>query len=465
MPTCVRNSMAAAIARLGVGAATILGCGDDSGVPAHVDDASAPAHEATDATIATPSADAGPLPADVRKVVYAHCVSCHGELPLFGAPMKLTRAGDFHAPAHSDAQRPVSALVLERVRDDSRPMPPRPYAALDDAEVATLRAWIDAGARPGEHDAGDAGAGVAGPRTDVSSVPVDGCDLVLDLRAHGEPRPNDTTPFALEGPVERSECFVFRSPWDMPAHALWFEPLIDDETIVHHVSLGAVEAPTEYTVDGKITPCAGNQEPIAYALAFWLPGAGVTAMPDAVGLRLPGGADAHYVLQVHYSVRAGRHEDRSGFRICATHALRPNEAELHWFGSERIAVPAGERASVTSDCSVRGEEPVRVVSLMPHMHQIGLRMRFERVTAMGATHLLQDEPFQFQEQRVYPVDWALGPGEALRTTCEYENTTGAPVTFGQLGTDEMCYAFAFVYPGGRLSDRPAGDLQHGCVAR
>jgi hypothetical protein len=291
------------------------------------------------------------------------------------------------------------------------------------------------------------------------------CDRVAEIRAHHEPYPGDQTPFRLAGPTERHECFVFRSPWSEPAHALRFEPIVDDAAIVHHLSLGAVEQPTELTFDGKITPCGGVQDPIRYALAFWLPGVAPVELPEDVGMRLPHGDGAYYVLQAHYSVPGGEHQDRSGFRVCATSALRQHEAQLHWLGNERIDIAPGTGARLSSTCTVRGEQPVHVISVQPHMHLRGRRMRFELLGPDGGATLLQDEPFRFEDQPVYPVDWTLSPGQTLRTICELENTTPERIVFGQRTGDEMCYAFVFAYPGGALSDLPPGEGQQGCVTR
>lgn len=446
-------------------AALAWGCGvthppdvNGTGDAAVVPDASA--------SVAPPTK--GPLPAEVRAIVYARCVACHAELPFYGAPMSLARTENFHAPAVSDPGRPVYALVRERVRGDSQPMPPWPYARLEADELRTLDGWIDAGAPAASVSDGsgtpDAGALTPSPGPTLVSG-VDGCDLAAEFRAHREPRSDDTTPFVIDGETDRIECFVFRAPWTEPTHALRLEPLIDDPAIVHHVSIAAVEEPTEFTVDGKVSPCRPDQDPVTYALAFWLPGVGPSTLPEGVGLRLPHGDDMHYLLQVHYSARGGRHQDRSGFRICATTRLRAQEAQIHWLGSEKIAIPAGAQASVESTCRVRGQDAVHVISVMPHMHVLGRHMRIERLGVDGAVELLHDEPFDFDEQRIYPTDWVLAPGEALRTTCAYDNATDRSVTYGHFTSDEMCYAFAVAYPPGRLSDRPPDDLQHGCVAR
>lgn len=379
--------------------------------------------------------------------------------------MPLTRTEDFHAPAPSEPYRPVYAVVAERIRDASSPMPPWPYVPLDDAAIARLDAWVAQGAPA---DRGASGVDVEPPppallEPEPAEI-VAGCDVVAELRAHRAPVVGDETPFVLEGAFDGLECFVFSVPWSGSVHALRIDPLVDDPTILHHASLGAIEEPTEYTVPGKVSPCRPDQDPVSYALAFWSPGTGATVMPDGVGYLLPD-EQAHLLLQVHYTSRAGSHEDRTGFRICGTHALRSEEAQLHWLGSEAILVPAGGAASISSECPVRGDEPVYVLSVMPHMHLLGRRMTIERLAADGAVEILHDRPFAFVEQRIYPTDWVLAPGDRVRTTCHYENATEAEVGFGQRTDEEMCYAFTVAYPAGRLSNADLGMGHLGCLGR
>jgi hypothetical protein len=337
---------------------------------------------------------------------------------------------------------------------------------LDADETATLDAWIADGAPAAIGDDGpDAGAP---PRVELPEPDPDdaaaGCDFVAELRAHREPANDDETPFAIEGEADRLECFVFSVPWTGAAHALRIEPVIDSPEIVHHASLGVIASPTEFTQPGKVSPCRGDQDPVSYALAFWLPGSGAIEMPDDVGYLLPDD-EALLLLQVHYSSRGGSYQDRSGFRVCGTHEPRPLEAQLHWLGNERISIPPGESASYGSECTVRGEEPVHVLSVLPHMHLNGRRMTIERLGADGAVEMLHDERFDFHEQRIYPADWSIAPGDALRTTCHYENASSETVVFGQRTIDEMCYAFVVAYPPGGLTDMQVGNQHQGCITR
>ncbi|MEM6655926.1 MAG: DUF1549 domain-containing protein, partial [Planctomycetota bacterium] len=91
---------------------------------------------------------------DIRPIFTQHCVACHGGLEQ-AAGLSLTR----RESAIEDAGvvvpgSPADSLLLDRVadRDDDFRMPPPEHGPrLTDAEVARLRAWIEAGASWPEH--------------------------------------------------------------------------------------------------------------------------------------------------------------------------------------------------------------------------------------------------------------------------------------------------------------------------
>jgi hypothetical protein len=89
---------------------------------------------------------------DVKPILAARCFACHGAvrqkagLRLDAA--RLIRKGGRHGPAVVPGKGDASLLV-EAVRGVDRPrMPPESEGeALPDRDVATLKAWVDQGAR------------------------------------------------------------------------------------------------------------------------------------------------------------------------------------------------------------------------------------------------------------------------------------------------------------------------------
>ncbi|MGD8862732.1 MAG: hypothetical protein PVI30_22160 [Myxococcales bacterium] len=286
------------------------------------------------------------------------------------------------------------------------------------------------------------------------------CDLVMELRAHDRSGDGDE-PFLLDGPGDLLESFAFEPPWQGPVHALRFDPIIDNPAVVHHMLIAAYELPGENEQD---SPLHGF-EPLGEPLVFWLPGSGAAVMPEGVGLRMLTGENVRYALRVHYLSDAARASDRSGFRICATRALRPHEAALHMIGSEDILIPGGAAYETGVDCYVQGQEPVHVLSVLPHMHDFGHSFELAQLHADGSTTPLLDEPFDRWLQRSYRVNWQLQPGEGLRARCRYENTGDTDVAIGMLARDEMCWFFTIAYPAGRLTDPDDPHHRDGCIQR
>jgi hypothetical protein len=75
----------------------------------------------------------------------------------------------------------------------------------------------------------------------------------------------------------------------------------------------------------------------------------------------------------------------------------------------------------------------------------------------GQDNPVFDQPFKFDQQYNYIVNpyIVLQPGDTIWTQCQFKNTTGANVAFGQPTTAEMCYQFAIAYPYDALN---AGNI-------
>lgn len=89
------------------------------------------------------SGDQTPPPCDVQKVFAASCTSCHGAPPLDGVPASLVTRADLLAPGPDG--KTMAEYSLDRMKGMPSQMPPKPAAAVTDAEIATVQAWIDSG--------------------------------------------------------------------------------------------------------------------------------------------------------------------------------------------------------------------------------------------------------------------------------------------------------------------------------
>ena len=103
--------------------------------------------------IAASAADSVSFDADIRPIFAQHCVACHGGVKQAGGLSLVYRdnifaGGDSGAPAVVPGDVAASYL-MERVTelDPDMRMPPADHGlALSEAEIGTLRQWINEGA-------------------------------------------------------------------------------------------------------------------------------------------------------------------------------------------------------------------------------------------------------------------------------------------------------------------------------
>ena len=109
----------------------------------------------------TVAAQAGPTPDSVdfytqrvQPIFQANCYSCHGGMNHRGGLNISTKAGMLkggHDGSVLDAAHPEQSLLIKLIRhegpaNDPMPMPPKPRQKLSDADIATVTAWVKAGA-------------------------------------------------------------------------------------------------------------------------------------------------------------------------------------------------------------------------------------------------------------------------------------------------------------------------------
>jgi hypothetical protein len=340
----------------------------------------------------------------------------------------------------------VFELMGERIVDPLTPMPPS--GALPEDDLATLQTWIAAGAPAGDAECGGSDTGDDGDPIGPDALP---CEPAVEFVAHG-PSGDDGFQVPAQGADNLYECFTFKSPFAVPTQATAWAPILDDDRVVHHWILYRTPTPQ---VDGGSGPC--NMPGDALFVSGWAPGGQNFVMPDDVGLEL-GGPDDYFILQMHYHNSAHYTDavDRSGVALCTIEEPRPKTAGIVTLGSIGINIPAGaEGHEVAGTCpswiTSYLQEPLFAISSFPHMHQLGRKLATEilRGGDEADIDMLVDVPaFNFENQVSYVHDpeMTIMPGDALRTTCTYDNPSAQNVFFGEATEDEMCFNFVMVYP-------------------
>lgn len=381
-----------------------------------------------------PVADAGtnvPPPAAnsdawcaARAVLQTRCQTCHG-VEVAGAPMSLVTWADTQANSVIDPTKKISDLIKARIHDAARPMPPVASGPLTSQELAALDAWINAG-----YPNGNCGTPDAVPTSTAEFKWPAECtpDKIFKVQAHQNGRPYNV-PANWESNVSISIPVPWAGKFSGDVQAVAIKPLTNNKRVVHHWIL-----------------FAGTLE----FITSWSPGKEPEAFGEDVGVYMP--SSGSFSLNMHYYNKgnSSAEQDESGAEICITDKARPKTATTKMFGPFLLSIPPG-RSEAVSTCTQYGTEPVTLITSSPHMHKTGVAAKFEIIRANGQVEVLDDTPFDQEDQKVTPINAVLNNGDQVRTTCIYNNTTGQTKSFGNSTDDEMCFNFARYYPMGALN--------------
>jgi hypothetical protein len=390
--------------------------------------------EPSDASVTPvgPSTDRRSLPCDVDAILAKHCRGCHGDAPAYGAPMPLVSYGDLVAPSPNDPRSTVLDRILARVHDDARPMPPAPAARLDETTIAALARWADAGALPSSDRCSGGGSA-----KDPKPLPCTPDQKLLPAQPFRMPRDAEDLYVCYGVDIEVT---------DGKRHVIAIAPEIDNAKIVHHALLFQADAPAPKTPFS----CGGGKQ--GWRMVYgWAPGVSGFELPKEAGLPEEIGT-SHWVVQIHYNNlrRLEGETDGSGFGLCTTTDLRPNDAEVLAFGTHLFEIPARGRLDTTCSMAFVKDFPtIHAFAALPHMHQLGTSISTTMIPASGAPPIdLGSVPYwNFADQqwfRYEPVE--IRPGDRIETRCVWTNPGASSVRFGEGTLDEMCYSFTMFWP-------------------
>jgi hypothetical protein len=191
-----------------------------------------------------------------------------------------------------------------------------------------------------------------------------------------------------------------------------------------------------------VVPC-DLPPPNSISLGGWLPGsASNVLLPSDVGMIVPATTQS-LVIQAHaIRVASGDVTPTS----VAAHFCDPPPDHV----AASIAVVAdvpviAPHSSASSTATCVASHPMHVVRFWPHMHRAGTEIRASRTGASAP--LIDITPWDFNHQIGYLTgDVLLAPGDALTLRCDWTNTSDAPITQGQLTSNEMCTMGVLVWP-------------------
>ena len=413
----------------------------------------------------------------IVRLFRAHCQVCHhpGEV----APFSLMD--------YASAKPWALAIKQETA---ARRMPPwKPVAGhgrflderrLEQAEIDLIARWADAGAPEG--DAADLPEPLVFNKEWTLGEP----DLILEVPEYA-PDPNAEDDY---------RCFSIPVPTTEAKSIVKVEARPGNRGIVHHLILfgdptresAALEARTS---DGKPGyPCFGDAgfqfggvpgvESVMQG--GWVPGYRPQELPEGSGYYLR--PNARIAVQIHYHPDGTAQSDRTRVGLYFADALTAENVQVVPVLNTQFTIPPGEKnyeviANLDLDApgylaldgilqalGKGGLYPAEVISVLPHMHLLGRRIRMDRIAASGEETpmvYIDDWDFDWQDWYSYAEPFRLQRTDTLRVRAWYDNSASNPrnpnnppaaVGWGDGTNDEMCLVFVLV----RIPDICASPL-------
>jgi Ca2+-binding EF-hand superfamily protein/mono/diheme cytochrome c family protein len=379
---------------------------------------------------------------DVAPLLYRHCVACHrpGEV----APFSLLSYRDARKRAGL-----IGDVTADRSMPPWKPAPGhgdfRDARLLADAELATIRRWVDAGA-------------VEGDPADLPPPP----DFTPGWQL-GRPDLVVTMPEPFTVPAEGRDVYRnFVIPVTIPAgrflKAIEYRP--SNRRVVHHAALGTDGSGSARALDDR-DPGPGFTRVnlpaplLPGSLATWTPGRDPLPLPE--GFSMPWKPGAGLVLQLHLHPSGKPEVEQSSIGLYLTDEPPRRSMIDVMLINMRIDIPPGENEYKTRDEFTLPAD-VEALGIFPHMHLIGKAIAVTAVLPDGTARPLiriDDWDFNWQNYYQYAVPVALPKDTRVVLECVHDNSADNPnnpndpprrVTGGEQTRNEMSAALLQFVP-------------------
>ena len=378
----------------------------------------------------------------VAPIVFQHCTTCHrsGEI----GPFPLTN--------YSEA---VSWSNMMQYVTEIRYMPPwkadSKFGAdylrenfLSDAEIATIKAWVEGGSPEGDP--------ALAPPTPVfpSGSQVGTPDLVLSFaQTHLHPGTG----------VDEYRYFVLPTGLPVAKDLVALEMRPGNTKVVHHALVWADTSGTAAALDAQspeygYLPGQGNggQTSFTAQLPGYVPGSRPNIFTNGMAQRIPAKSDL--VVQIHYAPTAVDEPDSSTFNLFF--ADQPATRYVNSYimlPTNLVNGPFIMPANTVKEFHGTYKMPldVSLLGIAPHCHKLGRNWRVFAVTPQNDTiPLIHIDDWDFNWQGAYHFKklQKLPKNTVIHAYATYDNTANNPLnpnnppkltTWGERTSDEMYY--------------------------
>jgi len=247
-------------------------------------------------------------------------------------------------------------------------------------------------------------------------------------------------PFVTPPGHEDTLCIVVDLGNESPAYIRSVRAHLDEGShhmIVHRVDRGVA--------DPVPSPCPAFAHAMSGTMIFIAQQPeSALVYPEGSGLRV----EPHQLigLEMHFiNYFSDRNEDIAGqVELELTTDDRPlEEVQFLFTGELALSLPPRERTTVTSFHAV--PPGARIFALTSHTHQYGAVSYIERTRSVSDEGPILHESTSWAEPPldVFEPPIRFAPGEGLKLTCEFVNTSDSYVGFGLDFDDEMCFLWVY----------------------
>ncbi len=354
---------------------------------------------------------------DVEPIFQQKCQTCH----------RPGQIGPFSLLTYEDAAT-RSRMIAEVV--EQRRMPPWHADArhgtfandrsLSAAQVATIQAWVNDGAKRGKPE--DAAPPVVWTEGFTMMNP----DMVLSI-----PEP---LPVPAEGVLDyqyvTTETDFGEDVWVQQA-----EMRPGNASVLHHALV--------YIIPPGDSPRSFNR--LSRALVNWVPGSMSKTNPPGSATKIPAGSSL--LWELHYTPNGTATIDQTSMALKFTEEPPERETRFTIFADFRIKVPA-HAAHHVEEHTMRFRSDARIVSLRPHMHLRGKSWTYEVTYPDGRHEVLLNVPnwdFYWQTEYFFADPIEVPKGTVLSARAIFDNSDDNPlnpdptasVRYGRQSFEEM----------------------------